>query len=114
MIETPSVCSVRNLEQWIQHSLSQKFAYFDYGEVENISRYGVGEAPSYDLSVVKTPMIILYGGKDKLVDFSRLISALPNVIHSQEVAPHFHMDSLCGADAHIVVNPLVMKLIERL
>eukprot|EP00455_Lapot_gusevi_P009658 TRINITY_DN1433_c0_g1_i4.p1 TRINITY_DN1433_c0_g1~~TRINITY_DN1433_c0_g1_i4.p1 ORF type:complete len:312 (-),score=98.07 TRINITY_DN1433_c0_g1_i4:554-1489(-) len=112
--ETPSLVSVRNVTQWIQHSSSGRFGYYDYGAEGNRRRYGTESVPDYDLSRVTCPTMVIYGGRDGLIDFEKLVRSLPRVVLAHEIKEYFHMDTLCGANANELVNPLILRHIEQI
>lgn len=48
----PSRCSTKSLEhfaQLMENKEKAEFTHFDYGEEENMKKYGQKDAPEYDL-----------------------------------------------------------------
>lgn len=43
-----------------------KFQHFDYGEKENLKRYGQSHPPEYDLSVISSKVALFYAQNDWL------------------------------------------------
>jgi len=63
---TPTGTSIKALTHFIQNSKGDMgtFRKFDYGENENLVRYGQSDPPSYDFSKISTPIFLYYGDKD--------------------------------------------------
>lgn len=98
--ETPGGTSVRVLAQWMQHARSGHFHKYCHGCPKiNTERYGSPQPPQYPLHEISTPVAIFYGGKDNLLDFSRLISSLPRCVMTKRVPHHEHLDTILSTDA---------------
>ncbi|KAF8361950.1 hypothetical protein PRIPAC_88873, partial [Pristionchus pacificus] len=63
----PSGSSTKNIRHFTQMMLKQRTARFDYGEVENMKRYGTLYPPSFNFSSVRVPMFLWYSDGDYLV-----------------------------------------------
>jgi len=63
---TPAGASTKTLLHFAQGVNSKKFRFYDYGEVENLQRYGQKDAPDYNLSQVTAPVYLLWGENDWL------------------------------------------------
>ncbi|CAH0403267.1 unnamed protein product [Chilo suppressalis] len=84
----PAGTSLHNLAKYGQGVVSPKFAKFDYGRERNLELYGQINPPEYNLDAVSTPVVIIYGRNDGVVDHQDikwLIGRLPNVIDVVEV-----------------------------
>jgi lysosomal acid lipase/cholesteryl ester hydrolase len=69
MSHYPSGSSVKSLTHFKQIINSKTFQYFDYGEEENIKRYGSSTPKIYNLKLIEGVKIVLCGGiKDKLTN----------------------------------------------
>jgi hypothetical protein len=44
-----------------------EFGQFDFGEKENMEKYGQATPPNYNLSLVTSPVALYYGVSDRLV-----------------------------------------------
>lgn len=94
----PAGTSVKNFVRYGQSMKSKDFIKFDYGHAENIKLYGSARPPSFNLSAVTAPALVLYGRNDHLVDVKDirwLLKKLPNVLEAVEVSDplwnHFDM-----------------------
>ncbi len=56
------------MNHFVQISTSKKFQKYDYGSIENFSRYGQTTPPEISLANVKTPIGIFAGTDDELVN----------------------------------------------
>ncbi|CAH2056961.1 unnamed protein product, partial [Iphiclides podalirius] len=84
----PSGTSVRNLVWYGQLVTNGTFRKFNYGDEENVRRYGTILPPTYNVSAVTVPTIVMYGKSDSLVDsrdIKWLVDRLPNLIECVEV-----------------------------
>lgn len=59
----PSGTSLKSLQHFTQLLVSNRFAYYDYGEEENQKKYGQDTAPSIDISKISSVPIALFVGK---------------------------------------------------
>jgi hypothetical protein len=82
----PSGTSVKSLTHFKQLIEAKKFQCFDYGEEENLRRYGTSFAKEYDLTLIENIPIILAGGlSDKLThinDIRWLRGQISKTLHS--------------------------------
>ena len=65
---------------------------------------------------VSVPTVLYYGSNDWLADprdVASLASALPNVIHSQEIPKWEHLDFIWGLDANRLVYKPLMKYLRE-
>lgn len=88
----PAGTSVQNTAHIQQLLHSDKFVKYDYGAKKNNELYGTFEAPSYNLSMVTMPVLIMFGLNDGLVspkDVLWLVDQLPNVLELHPVANPF-------------------------
>lgn len=87
----------------------ETFQAYDYGEEENLERYGSSKPPTYDLSAVTVPVYIFYSTGDLITtpeDTLWLEQQLPNVKMSYLIAdPKFnHFDYVLGKNVNEMVN----------
>lgn len=64
----PDYASVKSLIHFAQFFNSNVFRRFDYGEKGNIEAYGSSTPPDYNLSEIETPICIMYGNSDQVVN----------------------------------------------
>ena len=65
---SPSGTSSTNVLHFAQCVNHGTFARFDYGKIENLKHYRQTTPPSYDLSKVRAPVILMWGQRDWLAD----------------------------------------------
>ena len=112
----PAGSSTRPFVQYAQlHLLENEFRKFDFGEKENMVRYGTEIPPSYDLSKITAPVALFVGDKDDLAcpaDVDYLVTQLPNVIHHEVVDfdGWTHLDFSIGIDADKLIYQTVMNM----
>lgn len=63
----PRETSLKNIQHYIQCVRAGQLQHFDYGETENLERYGQASPPAYDLGKLDTPLALFYGASDRLV-----------------------------------------------
>lgn len=60
-----------------------------------------------------TPIVVLWGDQDSLVDISVLLNALPDHTVAKRLRTYEHVDILWGKDVHKDVIPEVLKALEK-
>jgi len=129
---TPAGTSVKNMAHWSQgvRRREPEFLKYDYGtscrgwlgqrRPCNQHAYGQRRAPSYDLSRVTVPLMLISGGRDKLADprdVQLLREALPpNTVAAWHQEPSYeHLDFTWAKNAHRLIYPrLIAFLANRL
>ena len=71
--------------------------------------YKVAKFPTKN---IKTPIVLMYGGKDSLVDISVMLKQLPHHTIAREI-PHFeHLDFLWAQEVDSLVFPHVFEALD--
>ena len=87
---TPAGTSAKTVAQFAQGYNSKRFCRFDFGDsLTNTRMYGSSTPPDYDLSMVKTPVLLYWGNNDWLAtpeDVENIAQQLPNLIASVKVS----------------------------
>jgi len=101
---SPSGTSSTNVLHFAQCVNHGTFARFDYGKIENLKHYRQTTPPSYDLSKVRAPVILMWGQRDWLadpVDVAWLATQLPNLKDNIRVGDEDfnHIDFMWGNHA---------------
>lgn len=114
----PAGTSVKNFVRYDQSMNSRDFGKFDYGTTENIKLYGSETAPSFNLSAVTVPVLVLYGKNDHLVDVKDvkwLLKKLPNVLEAVEVSDPLwnHLDMAYSRHTNKAVFPKINEYLLR-
>ncbi|GFR95701.1 lipase, partial [Elysia marginata] len=91
----------------------KQFQHFDYGERENLARYGQKTPPVYDPSKVKVPVAIFRGGNDWLADNQDVAWLLPqlNVTHDVYIPYYEHLDPIFAFDAVTLMYKDIINII---
>jgi lysosomal acid lipase/cholesteryl ester hydrolase len=110
-----SFTSTKSVVHWFQIMRTKSFQMYDDDvaaplQVASASKYyKVAKFPTRN---IKTPVVLLYGGSDSLVDIKVMLRELPRHTVAQEV-PHFeHLDFLWGNDVQTLVFPWVLDALE--
>lgn len=110
-----STKTVVHYAQEIQES--GKFQNFDYGEEENIKRYGSSEPPAYHLENVSAPVALFYAQNDWLAgyqDVKKLFTNLPQQasrgLYKVPLDEFNHVDFLWGVDAPRLVYEQIFEI----
>uniref|UniRef100_A0A6T5UG70 Partial AB-hydrolase lipase domain-containing protein n=1 Tax=Lankesteria abbotti TaxID=340204 RepID=A0A6T5UG70_9APIC len=105
-----STTSVKVVHHWFQMLKSGRFEYYD-----NNAGLGVpGDiiVPEYHVSQIKTPIILLHGGCDKLSNIGWLKRQL-KTCHAIEVPHYEHIDFLIAKDLPNQVFPHILRALEQ-
>jgi lysosomal acid lipase/cholesteryl ester hydrolase len=62
---------------------------------------------------IVTPIVLIWGDRDSLVDISALLTALPDHTVAKQLSGYEHVDILWGRDVHRDVIPEVLCALER-
>jgi pimeloyl-ACP methyl ester carboxylesterase len=128
---TPAGTSVQNIAHWsqaVRQDLPRTLYSFDYGSdctvmrggvtLCNWVRYGRPDPPTYNLGAVRSPVMLVTGGKDRLsdaVEVEYLREVLPTgvVVEELHVARYEHLDFTWGRDvADVVYRHIVETLLQ--
>ncbi|KXJ69900.1 hypothetical protein RP20_CCG025478 [Aedes albopictus] len=110
--------SQKELEHLQHLMLSGRFVEYDYGSKRNRAVYGTSKVPEYPLEKVTCPVVLHYGGSDRVVhprDVLRLSRKLANCANV-EVMRHKrmrHLDFMTRKDAALDVYPAVVDRVVR-
>lgn len=75
----------------------------------------IGQAhvpPRYRLFSVKTPILILYGGQDTLIDIRATLSECPDHVKTRIIPEYEHLDFLFGRDIDKKVVPVLIECLR--
>ena len=71
--------------------------------------YKVAKYPTRN---IKTPIVLVYGGSDSLVDIKVMLKELPRHTIAKEIPHYEHLDFLWAEDVHKLVIPHVLQALE--
>jgi lysosomal acid lipase/cholesteryl ester hydrolase len=104
--------SVKNLIHWFQITHTRRFQMFDDQLVTNDGRSGGYHAhviPHYQLSRIKCPIAVFYGGADTVADSDYLMEVLPKGTTFHKEDSYEHLDFLW---AKTVATNVYSKAVE--
>lgn len=111
-----SFSSTKSVVHWFQIIRNKSFQMYDddvqvpLGLGASDRYYKVAKFPTRN---IKTPIVLMYGGKDSLVDIKIMLKELPRHTIVKEV-PHFeHLDFLWAQEVDTLVFPCVFAALEE-
>jgi lysosomal acid lipase/cholesteryl ester hydrolase len=111
-----SFTSTKSVVHWFQIIRNGKFQMYDDEmqgplSISDTSKYyKVAKFPTRN---IKTPIVMLYGGRDSLVNIGVMLKELPKHTEAREIAHYEHLDFLWASDVHEQVFPHVFEALER-
>lgn len=110
-----SFTSTKSVVHWFQIIRNKSFQMYDDDASTQLSigatnrYYKVAKFPTRN---IKTPIVLVYGGSDSLIDIRVMLKELPRHTISTEI-PHFeHLDFLWAQDVNKLVFPHVLEALE--
>lgn len=110
-----SFTSTKSVVHWFQIIRNKSFQMYDDDVQAPLSLgasdryYKVAKFPTRN---IKTPIVLIYGGSDSLVDINVMLQELPKHTVAKEV-PHFeHLDFLWAQQVETLVFPYVFSALE--
>ncbi|EMC94083.1 hypothetical protein BAUCODRAFT_36558 [Baudoinia panamericana UAMH 10762] len=111
-----SFTSTKTVVHWFQIIRNGTFQMYDDEvttplAVGNSSKYyKVAKFPTRN---IKTPIVLLYGGADSLVDIKLMLKELPRHTVAKGIAKYEHLDFLWASDVDKLVFPHVLDALEK-
>ncbi|KIW97306.1 uncharacterized protein Z519_02698 [Cladophialophora bantiana CBS 173.52] len=110
-----SFTSTKSVVHWFQIIRNKSFQMYDD---DSSNRFSIGASTRYykvakfPTRNIKTPIVLVYGGSDSLVDIRVMLRELPRHTIATEI-PHFeHLDFLWAQDVHTLVHPHVLEALR--
>ncbi|GFO44618.1 lipase [Plakobranchus ocellatus] len=109
----PAGASARTVMQWAQNVKSGQFQRFDFGEKENLAKYGQKTPPIYNPGKVNVPVAIFRGSHDWLADPKDVEWLLPqlNVTLDVNIPFYEHLDMTWAVDAHTLMYKDLVNIV---
>ena len=111
-----SFTSTKSVVHWFQIIRNGTFQMFD-DEVstplslsQGSKYYKVAKFPTRN---IRTPIVLIYGGSDSLVDIKLMLKELPNRTAVREIKKYEHLDLLWASDVDQLVFPHVLAALNR-
>ncbi|KAK0997787.1 cholesterol esterase [Friedmanniomyces endolithicus] len=117
-----SFTSTKSVVHWFQIIRHGTFQMYDDDEVMTATNpfallggkgsqyYKVAKFPTRN---IKTPIVLVYGGSDSLVDIERMLKELPRHTVARKIQKYEHLDLLWAADVDELVFPHVLEALEQ-
>ncbi|KAK5643345.1 hypothetical protein RI129_007190 [Pyrocoelia pectoralis] len=113
--------SVNTVWHYYQLANSNKFQYYDYGEIGNREKYNSSTPPLYSLSNVNVENHLFYATNDRLTtvkSIRRLFNDLPNnyshKLHKIDDEHFNHLSFVAGKNAHRLVYQRVIDFLKTI
>jgi lysosomal acid lipase/cholesteryl ester hydrolase len=110
-----SFSSVKTVVHWFQIIRNGTFQMFDDEVAKPLAMsngnkyYKVAKFPTRN---IKTPIVLVYGGSDSLVDIKLMLKELPKHTVAKGIQKYEHLDLLWASDVHTLVFPHVLEALE--
>ena len=111
-----SFTSTKSVVHWFQIIRNKSFQMYDDDVQAPLSLgasdryYRVAKFPTRN---IKTPIVLVYGGSDSLVDIRVMLKELPKHTVAKEVAHFEHLDFLWGQEVETLVFPHVFEALSE-
>lgn len=106
-----SFTSVKSVVHWFQIIRNGTFQMYD-DEVQGPLSFSNGskyyKVAKFPTRNIKTPIVLVYGGSDSLVDIKVMLKELPKHTVAQEIPHYEHLDFLWASDVNSQVFPHVI------
>jgi len=111
-----SFTSTKSVVHWFQIIRNGKFQMYD-DEVTTPLAVGNGskyyKVAKFPTRNIKTPIVLVYGGSDSLVDIKLMLKELPKHTVAKEIKKYEHLDLLWASDVDKLVFPHVLEALEN-
>ncbi len=108
-----SYTSTKSVVHWFQIIRTQAFQMYDddvHPPLSSSSRHT--KVAKYPTRNIKTPVVLVYGGSDSLVDIKVMLGELPAQTVATEIPHYEHLDFLWARDVHEQVFRHVFDALE--
>ncbi|KAH9861661.1 hypothetical protein J1614_011413 [Plenodomus biglobosus] len=109
-----SYSSTKSVVHWFQIIRNGTFQMYDDDAPSPLSNrskyYKVAKFPTRN---IKTPIVLIYGGADGLVDIDVMLKELPRHTVAKEIPHYEHLDFLWGESVDTLVFPHVFDALDR-
>ncbi|GKT42437.1 putative lipase ROG1 [Colletotrichum spaethianum] len=110
-----SFTSTKSVVHWFQIIRNKSFQMYDDDvhppvSISSSSKYT--KVAKYPTRNIKTPIVLVYGGSDSLVDIKVMLKELPPQTVATEIPHYEHLDFLWGRDVDVQVFPHVFDALD--
>ncbi|KAH6646952.1 Alpha/Beta hydrolase protein [Truncatella angustata] len=109
-----SFTSTKSVVHWFQIIRNKSFQMYDddvHPPLSNASKYT--KVAKYPTRNIKTPVVLVYGGSDSLVDIKVMLRELPNRTVATEIPHYEHLDFLWARDVDTQVFQHVFDALDN-
>ncbi|KAF2758870.1 alpha/beta-hydrolase [Pseudovirgaria hyperparasitica] len=110
-----SFTSTKSVVHWFQIMRNAKFQMYD-DEVQGPLSFSTGgkyyKVAKFPTRNIKTPIVLVYGGSDSLVDINVMLQQLPAHTTAKEVSHYEHLDFLWASTVDKLVFPHVFQALD--
>lgn len=110
-----SFTSTKSVVHWFQIIRNASFIFFD-DEVQGPLSVTDGrryyKVPKFPTRNIRTPIVLVYGGSDSLVDIDIMLKELPKHTIAKEIQKYEHLDFLWASDVDKLVFPHVFDALN--
>ncbi|EXJ83875.1 lysosomal acid lipase/cholesteryl ester hydrolase [Capronia coronata CBS 617.96] len=110
-----SFTSTKSVVHWFQIIRNRSFQMYDD---DSASKFSVGarrryyKVAKFPTRNIRTPIVLVYGGSDSLVDIRVMLKELPRHTIATEIPQYEHLDFLWAKDVHTHVFPHVLDALR--
>lgn len=110
-----SFASVKSVVHWFQIMRNAAFQMYDDDVLSPVMRTSVSSyrPARFPTRNIVTPIVLLYGDSDSLVDIETMLAQLPHHTIAKCLPTYEHLDVLWGRDVHKDVIPEVLGVLRR-
>ncbi|KAF9268726.1 triacylglycerol lipase [Marasmius fiardii PR-910] len=110
-----SYASVKSVVHWFQIMRSGEFLMYDDDIMSPVMRTSVSSyrPARFPTKNILTPIVLLYGDTDSLVDIDVMTKELPKHTEARRLSGYEHLDILWGEDVDRDVIPEVLDALKR-
>lgn len=111
-----SFTSTKSVVHWFQIIRNKSFQMYD-DDIQVPLSIGAGEryykVAKFPTRNIKTPIVLVYGGSDSLVDIKVMLKELPKHTVAREIPSYEHLDFLWAQDVDKLVFPQVFEALHE-
>ncbi|KAJ5981247.1 hypothetical protein N7499_001740 [Penicillium canescens] len=110
-----SFTSTKSVVHWFQIIRNKNFQFYDdevYAPFSVVASERFYKPVKYPTRNIKTPIVLLYGDSDSLVDINVMLQGLPHATIAKAIPTYEHLDFLWASDVDRQVFGYVFKALE--
>lgn len=110
-----SFTSTKSVVHWFQIIRHKNFQFYDdeiHAPFSVVASERFYKPVKYPTKNIKTPIVLLYGGSDSLVDINVMLKELPRGTVAKKIAKYEHLDFLWASDVDQLVFSHVFEALE--